>query len=80
LVELIALAMVIKIALSPAFSLFPLLVRKHFLGDAAQYGLIDYLIGIGVVVGGLILGLWGGFRKKIWIIWLGIAFIGFSFI
>lgn len=33
LVALIALAIVIKIALSPAFSLFPLLVSKHFLGD-----------------------------------------------
>ena len=65
LVALIVLAMVFKIALSPAFSLFPLLVNKHFLGDAAQYGLVESVIGIGIVLGGILLGVWGGFKKKI---------------
>ena len=80
LVALIVLAMVFKIALSPAFSLFPLLVNKHFQGDAAQYGLIESVIGIGIVLGGILLGLWGGFKKKIWTTWLGIAILGFSLI
>ena len=80
LVALIVLAMVFKIALSPAFSLFPLLVNKHFQGDAAQYGLIESVIGIGIVLGGILLGLWGGFKKKIWTTWLGIAILGFCLI
>lgn len=80
LVALIVLAMVFKIALSPAFSLFPLLVNKHFHGDAAQYGLIESVIGIGIVLGGILLGLWGGFKKKIWTTWLGIAILGLSLI
>jgi DHA3 family macrolide efflux protein-like MFS transporter len=79
LVALIGLAMVIKIALSPAFSLVPLLVNKHFLGNAAQYGLIESFIGIGVVLGGLLLGIWGGFKKKINSIWLGVILMGISF-
>jgi len=76
LVALIVLAMVFKIALSPAFSLFPLLVNKHFQGDASQYGLIESIIGIGIVLGGILLGIWGGFKKKIWTTWLGIAILG----
>jgi len=80
LVSLIILAMVIKFALSPAFSLIPLLVNKHFLGDAIQYGLIESVSGIGVVIGGILLSVWGGFKKKIRTIWLGIVLIGFSFL
>ena len=71
LVALIALAMIFKIALSPAFSLYPLLINKHFQGDAAQYGLIESVIGIGIVIGGILLGIWGGFKKKIKTTWLG---------
>ena len=80
LVALIVLAMVFKIALSPAFSLFPLLVNKHFQGDAVQYGIVESAIGIGIVLGGVLLGLWGGFKKKIWTTWLGIAILGVSLI
>ncbi len=80
LVALIGLAMVFKIALSPAFSLFPLLVNKHFQGDATQYAFIESVIGIGVVFGGILLGLWGGFKKKIWTTWLGLAILGLSLV
>jgi MFS transporter, DHA3 family, macrolide efflux protein len=80
LVSLILLAMIIKFALSPAFSLIPLLVNKHFLGDAIQYGLIESVSGIGVVIGGILLSVWGGFKKKIRTIWLGIIVIGLSFL
>ena len=80
LVSLILLAMIIKFALSPAFSLIPLLVNKHFLGDAIQYGLVESVSGIGFVIGGILLSVWGGFKKKIHTIWLGIILIGFSFL
>lgn len=80
LIALIGLAMAIKIALSPAFSLFPLLVNKHFLGNAAQYGLVESFSGIGVVTGGILLGLWGGFKKKIHTILMGVLLMGVSFI
>ena len=41
LVILIASAMIVKIALTPAFSLLPLLVSKHFGGGAAQLSLLE---------------------------------------
>ncbi len=80
LVALIAIAMGFKIALSPAFSLLPLLVNKHFNGDAAQYALVESISGIGVVVGGLLLGVWGGFKKRIWTTWFALLSMGVCFI
>ena len=80
LVALIVIAMGFKIALSPAFSLLPLLVSKHFNGEAGQYALVESVAGIGVVVGGVLLGIWGGFKKKIWTIWCSLTAIGICFI
>ena len=80
LVYLIMIAMIIKIALSPAFSLLPLLVSKYFNGDAAQYGFSESIAGIGVVLGGLLLGVWGGFKKKIYTTFSGAILLGASFI
>jgi len=79
LLYLIVLAMVMKIALSPAFSLLPLLVNKHFNGNAAQYGLSESVAGVGIVLGGLPLGIWGGFKKKIYTTSMGLAFLGVGF-
>jgi DHA3 family macrolide efflux protein-like MFS transporter len=72
LVILTAVAMVFKIVLTPAFSLIPLLVRDHFGGGAAQLSLLEAAIGGGIVAGGLILSAWGGFRKKVHTMILGV--------
>jgi DHA3 family macrolide efflux protein-like MFS transporter len=76
LVILTVSAMVLKVVLTPAFSLIPLLVKEHFGGDAAQLGLLEAVLGSGIVVGGLALSVWGGFRKKIHTMLVGMA--GFS--
>lgn len=76
LVGLIALALVIKIALTPAFSLLPLLVNQHFGGDAVQLSALDAMWGLGAVVGGLVLGAWGGFRRKVFTIMGGLVVMG----
>ncbi len=80
LVILIILALVFKLALSPAFSLYSLLVNKHFGGDAAQYALVESISGIGIVLGGLFLGVWGGFKKKIWTLWSAVGGMGLCLI
>ena len=79
LLAVIILAMFIKIALSPAISLLPLLVNQHFNGDASQYSLVEIAVGVGMIVGGLFLGMWGGFKKRIWTSLIGILGLGFSF-
>jgi DHA3 family macrolide efflux protein-like MFS transporter len=80
LMGLIASAMLVKIALTPAFSLLPLLVSDHFHGDAAQLSLLEAVTGAGVVVGGLTLSVWGGFRRKIYTTMLGITILGLGLV
>jgi MFS transporter, DHA3 family, macrolide efflux protein len=72
LLALIVAAMVIKIALTPAFSLMPLLVYQHFGGGAAQLSLMQAILGAGIVAGGLLLSVWGGFRRRIYTLLLGL--------
>jgi DHA3 family macrolide efflux protein-like MFS transporter len=40
-------------------------VTKHFGKGALELGLLESAFGIGVIVGGLFLSAWGGFKKKI---------------
>jgi DHA3 family macrolide efflux protein-like MFS transporter len=80
LVALIGLAMIVKIALTPAFSLLPLLVSEHFNGDAAQLSLLEAVSGVGILLGGLILSVWGGFRRKIYTMMLGVVILGLGFV
>jgi len=80
LMTLIGVAMIVKIALTPAFSLLPLLVSAHFNGDAAQLSLLEAVAGVGIVAGGLILSVWGGFRRRIYTVMLGMIILGLSFL
>jgi DHA3 family macrolide efflux protein-like MFS transporter len=80
LMALIGMAMIFKIALTPAFSLIPLLVSKHFGGGAAQLSLLDAAAGVGIVLGGIALSAWGGFRRKIYTTLLGAVVFGASFV
>ena len=61
----IMLFMVANLLLSPAFSLLPLLITEHFLKGAVEYGWIESLAGLGMLAGGIILGVWGGSKRKI---------------
>ena len=70
--------MIVKIALTPAFSLLPLLVSEHFGGGAGQLGLMESVAGVGALVGGLILSAWGGFRRKIYTTMMGVVVLGLS--
>jgi DHA3 family macrolide efflux protein-like MFS transporter len=59
------MAVLINFLLTPAFSLLPLLVKEYFNGDAIQLGWVNSAFGVGVILGGLLLGVWGGFKRKI---------------
>lgn len=73
---LLAMAMGVNLLLNPAFSLLPLLVANHFRGQALDLGWMQSAEGIGVVAGGLALGLWGGFRRRIQTCLMGLAGMG----
>lgn len=65
-VSVIFLFMIANLLLSPAFSLLPLLVIDHFGGGAPEYAAMEALAGLGMLVGGIALGIWGGFKKRIY--------------
>jgi DHA3 family macrolide efflux protein-like MFS transporter len=62
---LIAMSVLLNALLVPAFSLLPLLVLQRLNGGAAEFGWLSSSFGVGLIVGGVVLGAWGGFRKRI---------------
>jgi DHA3 family macrolide efflux protein-like MFS transporter len=72
----LGLAMLVNFMLNPAFTLMPLLVKQEFGRGALELGWMQSGWGLGVVVGGLVLGVWGGFRRRAFTSMLGIAGIG----
>ena len=78
LVILLGLAMVINFFYSATEPLTPLLITKHFQGQAQQLGWWLSSFSLGTILGGLILGAWGGFKRKIATALLGLILAGFS--
>jgi len=76
LLWLIGIAMLINFAVNPAFSLLPLLVRKHFSGGALQLSWLESAFGIGVILGGVALSIWGGFKRRIFTTLSGVIGMG----
>lgn len=70
------LAMLVNMVLSPMNSFMPLLVTDHFNGTAWHLGLIQAGFGVGVLLGGVLLGVWGGFKKRILTTLIGLTGIG----
>ncbi len=80
-VSLIVMAALINMCVVPAFSLLPLLVSGELGGDALQLGWISSAVGIGTIAGGIVLGVWGGTRRRILtvlpaLIGLGVGIVG----
>ncbi|HBX69875.1 MAG TPA: MFS transporter [Chloroflexi bacterium] len=70
------MAVLINFLLTPAFSLLPLLVKDYFGGEALQLGWINSAFGVGIIIGGLLLGVWGGFKRKIMTSMMGLVGMG----
>ena len=60
----------------PTTALVPLLVTKHFGKGAIELGLLESSMGIGIIAGGILLSIWGGFKKKIATSLVGIIGLG----
>ena len=63
---LLGMATLINMLFNPAFSLMPLMITREFHGEAMQLGIINSFFGVGVILGGLGLGAWGGFKRKLY--------------
>jgi len=70
------MATVINLMLNPGFSLLPILVTKHFNGGAFQLAWLNSAFGIGLILGGLLLSIWGGFKRRVWTSLTGLVGLG----
>jgi DHA3 family macrolide efflux protein-like MFS transporter len=76
LMAIILMAVSINFLLAPMNSFIPLMVTRIFNGGALKLGWTDSLFGVGVILGGIVLTAWGGFKKRIVTTLLGIMGIG----
>jgi DHA3 family macrolide efflux protein-like MFS transporter len=77
---LLVMAVLINFLIHPGMSLLPLLITKHFRGDALQLGWINSAWGMGLIAGGVLLSVWGGFRTRIFTSLLGLIGMGVGFL
>jgi DHA3 family macrolide efflux protein-like MFS transporter len=66
----------INFTILPAFSLLPLMVKEYFGGSAIHLSWMESAMGIGMLVGGALLGVWGGFNRKILTSMMGLMGMG----
>jgi DHA3 family macrolide efflux protein-like MFS transporter len=66
-----ALAGFMNFVINPVFVLLPLLVTEHFQAGALELGWLQSASGAGLIAGGLVLSLWGGFKRKVVTMYIG---------
>lgn len=66
----------INFTIIPAFSLLPLMIKDYFGGNALQLSWVESAMGIGMITGGALLGIWGGFNRKILTSMVGLMGMG----
>ena len=74
------LATLINMMIHPAMSLLPMLVLRRFAGGALQLGWLNSAWGAGIILGGLILSVWGGLKRKVVTALLGLIGQGIGFL
>ena len=70
------IAAFLNFLLTPTGTLMPLMVTEHFKGGVWQLSLLESIMGIGIVLGGLTLGVWGGFKNRVHTSIVGIIGLG----
>lgn len=73
---LLGMATLVNFLANPAFSLMPLLVTRIFKGGPYEIAALESALGIGIIIGGVALGVWGGFKKKVYTSALGLVGMG----
>ncbi len=70
------MATFINFLLTPASALTPLLVSEYFGGGALELGWLEAVFGVGVIIGGILLGVWGGFKRRMVTVLSGMVGLG----
>ncbi|AGA69123.1 H+ Antiporter protein [Desulfitobacterium dichloroeliminans LMG P-21439] len=62
----------------PINALFPLMSIKYFGGTTFQASIVEISFAVGMLVGGLVLGVWGGFKNRVMSLTASIVLMGAS--
>lgn len=62
----------------PLGSLFPLLVRLHYMGGAGHNALVEFVFSAGLLVSSSVMGIWGGMKKRFFMISASIGALGLA--
>jgi MFS transporter, DHA3 family, macrolide efflux protein len=73
---LLGLVAVLNFFGMPPFALLPMLVKQTLGGDVLKLGWLNMMFGVGMILGGVLLGIWGGFKKRVITSLAGIMFLG----
>ncbi len=57
----------------------PILIKEHFGGDVLQLGWAESSWSVGLIAGGILLSIWGGFRRKVMTSLLELLVAGLAF-
>ncbi|NLN34424.1 MAG: MFS transporter, partial [Candidatus Cloacimonetes bacterium] len=72
----IVLGILFNILATPAALLTPLQVTRDFGADAWRLGAIEVVFSVGMMLGGLLMGIWGGFKNRTYTMALSTLFFG----
>lgn len=73
---MLLLSIAINFISRPAFSLALIPLTQHFGGSKVEYGYMMAAFGVGLVMGGLVLSVWGGFRRQMQTSLVGVVGMG----
>jgi len=66
-----SLAGFMNFVINPVFVMLPLLVTQHFKAGPLELGWLQSASGAGLIAGGLVLSVWGGFKRKVVTMYIG---------
>lgn len=55
----------VVLTIMPTFTLTPLLVKNDFNGGVNEVALMEGLSGIGIILGGILISVWTGFKRRV---------------
>ncbi len=76
LLMLIGVYAMVHLLVAPSMALMPLLVTEHFQGGVLQLAWLQSAAGAGLVVGGITLGIWGGFKRRMYTAMVALTLLG----
>jgi DHA3 family macrolide efflux protein-like MFS transporter len=84
LLMLIGVYAMVHLLLAPSMALMPLLVTEYFQGGVLHLAWLESAVGVGLVTGGVTLGIWGGFKRRMVtammaLTLLGVGMVGIGF-